>query len=192
MSTVKIDTWSFPKSMVGSLGRLDLLSSQDAAELSLTARPECFDYFFRCPSQLTEHALREFIVRLMNTPRSVFYCIRHSSTNECVGMTSFLDIWPEHRRLEIGWTWLSPKVWGSGLNTDIKDLMVSYAFESLCAARLAFTADLANIRSCRAIEKAGAKQEGVLRNHGFTCRGSPRDTALYSIVRENNNVEPSE
>ncbi|MCU6712994.1 GNAT family N-acetyltransferase, partial [Paenibacillus sp. J5C_2022] len=83
--------------------------------------------------------------------------------NKLVGSTRYLNISTANRNLEIGWTWYSPDVWRSRVNTECKYLLLRYAFEELQCIRVQFKADVQNDRSNRAIERLGAVHEGVLR-----------------------------
>jgi RimJ/RimL family protein N-acetyltransferase len=99
-----------------------------------------------------------------------------------VGSTRFMEIRPEHRRVEIGWTWLVPKVWGRGVNVETKLLILTQAFESAGARRVEFKTDARNARSRGALEALGAKYEGIFRKHMVVPRGDPRDSAYYSVI----------
>ena len=98
-----------------------------------------------------------------------------------IGSTRFLRIEPEHRKLEIGFTWLSPAYWGKGHNYDCKLAMLQYCFEVLKTTRVQIVARDNNMRSRRAIEKLGAQYEGILRNN-VVRGGTPRNNAFYSII----------
>ncbi len=101
-----------------------------------------------------------------------------------IGSTRCLDIQPEHRMLEIGWTWLHPEYWGTYANTESKYLLLQYVFEILEYNRVQFKTDVLNIRSQKAIERLGAKKEGVLRSSMLLPDGYRRDSVYYSILIE--------
>ena len=103
---------------------------------------------------------------------------------QMVGSTSFGNVSNPHRRLEIGWTWITPQVQRSGLNRKAKLLQLSYAFETLGLARVEFKADARNEASRRAMEGIGATFEGCLRSHTLMQDGFRRDTVYYSILQE--------
>lgn len=103
---------------------------------------------------------------------------------QLVGSTSFGNVSNAHRRLEIGWTWITPQVQRSGLNRKAKLLQLSYAFETLGFARVEFKADARNEASRRAMEGIGATFEGCLRSHTLMQDGFRRDTVYYSILQE--------
>ena len=99
-----------------------------------------------------------------------------------VGMTSYMDIDAENRRLEIGSTWYRPSVRRTGLNTEAKRLLLTHAFEDLDAIAVEFRTHFFNVASRRAIERLGAKLDGVLRNHRIGPEGTLRDSCSYSII----------
>jgi RimJ/RimL family protein N-acetyltransferase len=105
-------------------------------------------------------------------------------TNEIIGTTRFLNMVLPNKNLEIGWTWYSPKVWRSIVNTECKYLLLKYCFEELGLVRVQFRADVRNERSNRAIKRIGAKHEGVLRKDRILHDGYIRDANLYSIIEE--------
>ena len=99
-----------------------------------------------------------------------------------IGSTRYLSLRPEHRGVEIGWTWLSPSAWGTGANVEAKLLMLRRAFGTLGCIRVEFQTNARNERSRAALEVLPARFEGVLRKHKFVQRGEARDTAYYSII----------
>jgi RimJ/RimL family protein N-acetyltransferase len=102
--------------------------------------------------------------------------------NRAVGMTSYMDIDAANRRVEIGSTWYRPAVRRTGLNTETKRLLLTHAFEDLDAIAVEFRTHFFNHASRRAIERLGAKLDGVLRNHRLGPEGTIRDTCSYSII----------
>ncbi|WP_198663789.1 GNAT family N-acetyltransferase [Jiangella endophytica] len=114
----------------------------------------------------------------------VAWAIRRRADGRVVGSTSYLDIDPANRRVEVGATWIGPAWWRTEVNTATKLLVIGHAFETLGLERVALKTDHLNVRSQRAIERLGAVREGVLRHHVRRPDGSWRDTVYYSIVRE--------
>jgi RimJ/RimL family protein N-acetyltransferase len=102
--------------------------------------------------------------------------------DEIVGSTRFLALRPEHRSVEIGWTWLHPSAWGTGVNVEAKLLQMRHAFEIWGCRRVEWKTDAANERSCRALEALGATFEGIHRKHMLVRSGENRDSAWYSVV----------
>jgi len=103
--------------------------------------------------------------------------------DEIAGMSSYLDIERKHRSVQIGRTYFVPKLRGSGINKVVKRLMLDRAFDA-GFRRAEFKVDTRNARSMAAIEKLGAVREGILRQNLVTWTGYQRDTAVYSILRE--------
>lgn len=104
------------------------------------------------------------------------------TTGDVVGMTSYMNVDAPNRRVEIGSTWYARKVQRTGLNTEAKMLLLGYAFEQLRCIAVEIRAHSLNRESRRAIERLGAKLDGVLRHHAFAKNGTLRDTCVYSIV----------
>lgn len=98
------------------------------------------------------------------------------------GCTRFGNVDPFNRRVEIGWTWLAPAWWRTGLNLEAKLLMLGHAFDAWQCARVEFKTDARNARSRAAIEGLGARFEGTLRHHMVTHTDRMRDTVYYSIL----------
>ncbi len=102
--------------------------------------------------------------------------------DKIIGTTRFLDISNPNKSLEIGWTWYSPSVWGTHINTECKYLLLKYCFETLKLIRVQFKTDERNVRSQKAIEKIGGKKEGILRNHMIRKDGTFRNSVFYSVI----------
>jgi RimJ/RimL family protein N-acetyltransferase len=100
-----------------------------------------------------------------------------------IGTTSYHDIVPDVDRVEIGWTWYAKSRQRSHVNTSCKIMLLSHAFESLGCAVVGLRTDNFNFASQAAIERLGAKKDGVLRHHHLRRDGTVRDTVMYSIVR---------
>ncbi|HSM21953.1 MAG TPA: GNAT family protein [Rubrivivax sp.] len=98
------------------------------------------------------------------------------------GMTTYMHIDAEHRRLEIGSTWTRASAQRTPLNTQCKRLLLGHAFEVLDCIAVEFRTHRLNAQSRRAIERLGAQLDGVLRAHQRSADGSLRDTAVYSIT----------
>ncbi len=99
-----------------------------------------------------------------------------------VGMTTYMNIDAVNRRVEIGSTWYGKTVQRTGMNTEAKLLLLEHAFETLNCIAVEFRTHFMNVQSRRAIERLGAKSDGVLRNHMIMADGSLRDTAVYSVL----------
>jgi RimJ/RimL family protein N-acetyltransferase len=99
-----------------------------------------------------------------------------------VGSTRFLALRPEHRSVEIGWTWIAPSAWGTGANHEAKLLQLRHAFESWGCRRVELKTDALNEPARRSMEAFGAVFEGVHRKHMLVRGGENRDSAWYSVV----------
>ena len=110
------------------------------------------------------------------------FAVIHKETSRAIGATRYLNIRIEHRGLEIGGTWYGVNYQGSVVNPEAKYLLLKHAFEDLDCIRVQLKTDLRNITSQRAIERLGAKKEGVLRKHIICPDGYFRDSVIYSIV----------
>lgn len=101
---------------------------------------------------------------------------------EVVGSTSYLNVLPEHLRLEIGHTWNTPAAWGTGANTDAKYLLLRHAFETLGARRVEFKTDAKNERARAALAAIPSEFEGIHRKHMIVRDGERRDSAWYAVI----------
>jgi N-acetyltransferase len=101
-----------------------------------------------------------------------------------VGGTGYLDIHRHDRWVEIGNTWLTPRLWRTPVNTETKLLLLAHAFEVEGCTRVQLKTDVRNVRSQRAIERLGAQREGVLRHHIVMADGSLRSSVYYSVLAE--------
>lgn len=112
------------------------------------------------------------------------FAVIDRASGEAIGSTSYLELRPQHRGLEIGWTWYTRERWGTGVNAACKLLLLEHAFERAGAIRVEFKTDRRNERSRAALAKIGAQFEGVLRNHRILTDGGYRDSAYYSVIDE--------
>ena len=110
------------------------------------------------------------------------FVVRELASDEIVGSTRYHDIVPAVERVEIGYTWYSRRVQRSPVNTECKLLLMSHAFETLGAQVVGLRTDHMNFDSQRAIERLGAKRDGVIRHHALRRDGSVRNTVMYSIL----------
>jgi N-acetyltransferase len=134
----------------------------------------------------TEEFLKENIQKAIKSrvdQQRYPFAIFDKLNNRFIGSTSFGNISIKDKRLEIGWTWIDENSQGTGLNKYCKHLMLSYAFENLSMERVEFKTDNRNIQSKKAIEKIGGMFEGILRSHTLMLDGFRRDTAYYSILK---------
>ncbi|WP_102692296.1 GNAT family N-acetyltransferase [Rummeliibacillus pycnus] len=112
------------------------------------------------------------------------FVIINPATNAIIGSTKYMDIDVKHKRLEIGFTWLTPAYWRTPVNTNCKYLLLQYCFEVLNLNRVQIKTDHENKQSQKAIERIGAQKEGILRNHMIRKDGTVRNTVMYSVTSE--------
>ena len=110
------------------------------------------------------------------------FAVVDDATGTVLGTTSYHDILPAVKRVEIGWTWYRKSAQRSHVNTTCKRLLLGHAFERLGMRTVYFHTSHQNLRSQAAIERLGAKRDGVIRQHRRQKDGSLRDTVCYSIV----------
>lgn len=111
------------------------------------------------------------------------FIIIHKQSNKIVGTTRYLNIDYDNNRLEIGHTWIAHSYRRTVVNTESKLLMLQHAFEKLNCIAVEIRTDALNTVSRKAIERLGAKQDGILRNHRIMRNGRIRDTVCYSIIK---------
>ena len=110
------------------------------------------------------------------------FAVVNKSRGKAVGMTTYMNIHAVNRRLEIGSTWYRKSVQRSPLNTECKLLLLRHAFETLACIAVEFRTHFINRQSRDAIERLGAKFDGIMRSHMIMPNGTVRDTAVYSII----------
>jgi RimJ/RimL family protein N-acetyltransferase len=109
------------------------------------------------------------------------FAVTNTDSGKVLGCTSFHDIVPAIKRVEIGWTWYAKSVQRSHVNTTCKLLLLTHAFETLSCHVVGWRTDNFNFASQAAIERLGAKKDGVIRGHALRRDGSIRDTVMYSM-----------
>jgi RimJ/RimL family protein N-acetyltransferase len=110
------------------------------------------------------------------------FAVRARPSGAVIGCTRYFNVEPAHRRLEIGYTWYAKSAQRTAVNTECKLLMLAHAFEMLHCIAVEFRTSWFNQVSRQAIERLGAKRDGILRNHQVMPDGSYRDTVVYSII----------
>lgn len=112
------------------------------------------------------------------------FCIEDRHTHQVLGMTTFMNIEPTHRRVEIGSTWYRRSAQRSPVNTEVKRLLLTHAFEYWKCIAVEFRTSSFNVQSQMAIQRLGAKLDGVLRSHQIVQGEILRDTHVYSILQQ--------
>ncbi len=110
------------------------------------------------------------------------FAVRRRADDTVVGSSRYLAVRPEHRALEIGWTWFNPSAWRTGINVETKLLLLRHAFDDLGCVRVEFKTDARNERSRGALAALPAEFEGVFRNHMIVPDVGQRDSAYYSVI----------
>ena len=110
------------------------------------------------------------------------FVVLDDATDTVLGSTSYHDIVPAIRRVEIGYTWYRQSVQRSHVNTTCKLLMMGHAFDTLGCAVVGWRTDNFNFASQKAIERLGARKDGVIRHHALRRDGTVRDTVIYSML----------
>jgi RimJ/RimL family protein N-acetyltransferase len=129
------------------------------------------------------HEVETYIRTALETPNRLGFAVLDASGGQVIGTTSYHDIVPAIGRVEIGYTWYARSRQRSHVNTSCKLLLLSHAFDTLGCAVVGLRTDNFNFASQAAIERLGAKKDGVIRHHGLRRDGTVRDTVMYSIVR---------
>ncbi len=115
--------------------------------------------------------------------REVMFTIIQKPNGKIIGSSRIFEYAPQHRTAEIGWTWMPPHYWRTGVNSETKYLLLTHCFETLDLVRVQLKADARNIRSQEAILRLGAVREGLLRRHMIQRHtGFIRDTVIFSIT----------
>jgi RimJ/RimL family protein N-acetyltransferase len=177
-----VETWS-PPTLEGRIVRLEPLTPEHEEALWLASRdPETWRWLNIVQPQ-TRPEWSAFVEQALAASAAgteiPLVTVRHGRV---VGSTRFLALRPEHRTVEIGWTWLHPSAWGTGANIEAKLLQMSHAFEAWGCRRVEFKTDAMNERSRRALEALGASLEGIHRKHMLVRGGENRDSAWYSVT----------
>lgn len=115
---------------------------------------------------------------------NIAFAVRSNETKNVVGTTRFYNVDELNKRLMLGYTWYAKSACRTGVNSESKYLLLQYVFEKKEAIAVEFRTHLFNEVSKKAIERLGAKQDGVLRSHKIMADGSIRDTVIYSILHE--------
>lgn len=175
-----------PITLRGERTLLEPLGPEHAAALTEAARaPEIWEYMPARVEWGSLEGIRAWIESALAARRSgreMPFAIVDQVAGQAVGSTRLTDFDPANRSVEIGWTWLSPQVWRTRVNTECKALLLTHCFERMGMIRVQLKTDARNVRSQLAIERLGAVKEGVLRHHRIMPDGYLRDSVYYSIL----------
>ena len=134
------------------------------------------------PSRATIGAYIAAALNAQDLGLALPFVIIRKPSGQVVGSTRFFHIERDHRRVEIGYTWLAASAQRTAVNTEAKLLMMTHAFERWRCIRVEFVTDFLNEQSRAAILRLGAKQEGILRNHMIMPSGRYRDSVMFSVI----------
>lgn len=178
--------WVEPVVLEGSRIRLEPLAPAHFADLLLVSLDQSLWRWTIMGPQDEAGLRRWFETALANAEAGTerpFATVDRAS-GRAIGSSRFLSIVPEHRRLEIGWTWVATAFQRTGANREAKLLQLTHAFETLGANRVEFKTHSGNERSRTALAGIGATFEGVFRSHMIMPDGSIRDSAYFSVIAE--------
>jgi RimJ/RimL family protein N-acetyltransferase len=174
--------WTAP-TLEGQIVRLDPLRPEHEEALWEASRDERTWRWLSIAQPATREEWSAFLEQALAAAEAGSELPLVTTSNErVVGSTRFLALRPEHRSVEIGWTWLHPSAWGTGANVEAKLLQLRHAFEGWGCRRVEFKTDASNERSRGALEALGATFEGVHRKHMLVRGGENRDSAWYAIL----------
>ena len=163
--------------------QLELLESAHFDGLSLAADYE--EIWRYMPTQATGSFFSSWFTETLEkfgNGLQITYTVRTVENQKIVGATAYYDLFKENRRLALGYSWYTPEIWGTGINSECKLLMLTQAFETWSINRIEMGADPRNLRSIQAIKKLGATPEGLLREHMISSDGQFSDTQVFSIL----------
>lgn len=177
-------SWPTPIVLHGTHARLEPLTADHHDDLVEAVRDgELWNLWYTfIPAPEKMRAEIDKRLQLQRSGSMLPFAIVEVATNQAVGMTTFLNIDADNRRVEIGATWYRRRVQRTALNTECKFMMLRHAFEELDCIAVEFRTHFFNSQSRRAIERLGAKLDGILRSHQIGHNGTLRDTAVYSII----------
>jgi len=176
--------WAVP-TFEGELVRLEPLASEHEEGLWKASRDERTWQWLSVLQPQTREEMHDYVeAALANRAAGEEFPLTtiRREDGRVVGSTRFLALRPEHLSIEIGWTWLHPDVWASGINIEAKLLMLEHAFERLGCLRVELKTDARNERSRAAMAALPAQFEGVHRKAMLVRGGQRRDSAWYSVI----------
>jgi RimJ/RimL family protein N-acetyltransferase len=175
-----VDVWTTP-TLEGRIVRLEPLGPEHLDELWDASRDAAVWSWLPILQPADRGELRTWLDEALAGPYLPFATVLQAP-GRAIGSTRFLALRPEHRSVEIGWTWLASSLWGTGANVEAKLLQLIHAFETWDCRRVELKTDARNERSRVAIEALGARFEGIHEKHMLVRGGENRDSAWYAIL----------
>jgi len=176
--------WPDPVVLEGVHARLEPLRAEHGPALADAVRDgELWKHWYTlvpAPEEVPGEIARR--LQLREAGSMLPFAVIDRTSGAPIGMTTYMNIDPVARRVEIGSTWYRASVQRTGINTECKRMLLAHAFEVLDCIAVEFRTHFFNHQSRRAIERLGAKLDGVLRSHARSRDGSLRDTCVYSII----------
>lgn len=177
--------WVNPVTLTGNHVCLEPMSEAHVAGLTEIGAGQDFWNFMLYGNIRTEADMRAWVRDILSRAEKgtdLPFVAIHLVSGRVAGATRYLNIMPKDRGLEVGGTWYGLDFQRTIVNTECKYLLLTHAFEVLKCIRVQIKTDARNVRSQKAIERLGAKKEGVLRNHMILPDGRHRDSVYYSII----------
>ena len=177
--------WVTPVTLTGSHVRLEPLNEKHIPGLAEIGAGQDFWHFMLYGEINTETDMQNWVLDILGRASKgtdLPFAVIDLASGRVAGATRYLNIVPKDRGLEIGGTWYGAEFQRTAVNTECKYLLMKHAFETLGAIRVQLKTDLRNERSQKAIERIGAKREGILRNHMILPDGYIRHSVFYSIL----------
>ncbi len=164
--------------------RLEPLRAEHIPDIKASARDSDNGalWFTSAPTPAGAEAWVRRMIAMQEGDSGVTFVVRRRDDGAAVGSTSMFHVDAASQRLEVGHTWYSSSARRTGVNTETKLVLLGHAFETLGCVAVEFRTHYLNSTSRAAIERLGAKLDGVLRSHQLSADGSRRDTAVYSIL----------
>jgi RimJ/RimL family protein N-acetyltransferase len=183
---VYVDRWVKPVTLEGSIVRLEPLSIDHLDGLAEVAYdPSVWRWTIARPTDIDGlRAWMSTALSHLDDGSEMPFATVEVASGRPIGSTRFMSIVSEHRRLEIGWTWVAPAWQGKGANQEAKYLQLRHAFEDLGANRVEFKTDSRNEKANPALLAIGATFEGTFRNHMVMPDGPLRHSNYYSVIAE--------
>ena len=182
--SININPFTAPITLTGEHARLEPLSMSHLEGLMEATRDgELWKLWYTAvpsPEEMRLEIRRR--LKLQDTGAMMPWTVLSQPSGKIAGMTTFMNIDSKYRRVEIGSTWYAKSAQRTALNTECKLMLLTYAFETLQCIAVEFRTGFFNQASRRAIERLGAKRDGILRSHQLYANGTLRDTVVYSII----------